>query len=419
MDPATGLEQVGDVFLSNGKVEGLGVSLPPMDSEIIDASGLLVVPGLIDMHVHLREPGREDKETIWSGTRAAAKGGFTSVICKANTDLVVDEPAVVGFVYSRAIEQGRVNVFPVGAITKGLLGKRLTGFGSLAEAGVVALSDDGACVSDARIMRSALEYALSYGLLIISHAEDMALTGHGSVTEGWTSTLLGLEGIPVESEATMVARDCLLAEYTGGRLHIAHASTMGSLLAIQQAQNRGVNVSAETAPHYFSLTEEAVWDYDTSAKMNPPLRSAEDRQAVIGALKDNTLAIIASDHAPHTLVEKDTSFEEAAFGIIGLETTLPLVITNLVNAGHLTMRQALAKITCNPAQRLGLSGKGSLQEGCDADITVIDPKAEVVVGEFLSKGRNSPFIGERLKGKALYLFVGGKMVLCEGRLFDE
>jgi dihydroorotase len=419
VDPATGLEQEGDVLLSNGRVERLGANLPATDSRAIDVAGLLVVPGLIDMHVHLREPGREDKETIWSGTRAAARGGFASVICKANTELVVDDPAVVGFVYSRAIEQGRVNVFPVGAITKGLRGKELTGFGSLADAGVVALSDDGACVSDARIMRSALENASSYGLLIISHAEDMALTGHGSVTEGYTSTLMGLEGIPVESEATMVARDCLLAEYTGGKLHIAHASTLGSLLAIGQAQARGVDVSAETAPHYFSLTEEAVWDYDTSAKMNPPLRSKEDRQAVIRALQDDTLAVIASDHAPHTLVEKDTSFQEAAFGIIGLETTLPLIITNLVNAGHLSLRQALAKVTCNPAKRLGLNGKGSLQEGCDADITVIDPKAEIVVGEFLSKGRNSPFIGKRLKGKAIHLFVGGKMVLCEGRLVDE
>jgi len=419
MDPATGTDEVGDILLQRGKVEALGADLQPMGAEVVDVGNLLVVPGLIDMHVHLREPGREDKETIASGTRAAAIGGFTSLVCKANTGLIMDEPSVVGFVFSRAFRQGLVNVFPVGAVTNGLLGQGLTGFGSLALAGVVALSDDGSCVSDAQMMRSALEYAASVGLLVVSHAEDMALTGHGSVTEGYTSTVLGLEGIPVESETTMVARDCLLAEQTGGRLHIAHASTAGSLHAVRSAQERRVDVSCETAPHYFSLTEEATWDYDTSAKMNPPLRSEEDRRMVVSALREGTVSIIASDHAPHTLEEKDTSFQEAAFGIIGLETTLPLIITNLVEAGRLTMMEALAKITCNPARRLELSGKGSLQEGYHADITVIDPSAEVVVGDFLSKGRNSPFIGEKLHGRAEYVFVGGKMVVAEGRLVDE
>ena len=411
IDPSQKLDDTLDVLVTEGKVQEIGKGLQaPAGVEIMDATGLVVTPGLIDMHVHLRDPGLEYKEDIVSGTRAAAAGGFTSVACMPNTKPVNDNKAVTSYIIAKAKSEGVVNVFPIGAITYGSNGERMAEMGELKEAGCVAVSDDGKPVVNSELMRRALEYARGMGILLISHAENLTLVGEGVMNEGFTSTELGLKGIPRVAEDIATARDVLLAEYTSSPLHIAHVSTCGSIQLIREAKARGVKVTCETAPHYFTLTDDAVRGYNTSAKMNPPLREVADVAAVKSALADGTIDAIATDHAPHHLDEKDIEFNLALNGIIGLETSLPLGL-GLVAEGVLTLPVLVEKMSCNPAKILGLD-RGTLKAGAIADITVIDPKKEWTVTEegLASKSKNSPWLGEKMKGAAAYTIVGGKIV---------
>jgi dihydroorotase len=370
----------------------------------------LVTPGLIDMHVHLRDPGHEYKEDIVTGTRAAVAGGFTSVCCMPNTCPVADNKAVVGYIINKARAEGLANVFPVGAITQGLKGERLAEMGELREAGCVAVSDDGRPVANAELMRRALEYARGMGILVISHAEEPALAGEGTMNEGFTSTELGLKGIPRVAEDIATARDVMLAEYTNSPIHIAHVSTRGSVRIIREAKARGVMVTCETAPHYFTLTDDAVRGYETNARMNPPLREADDLAAIKEGLKDGVIDAIATDHAPHHIDEKDVEFDAAANGIIGLETSLPLSL-RLVEEKVLDLKGLVEKMSCNPARILGIP-RGALRVGAVADITIIDPALEwsVEKEKLASRSKNSPFLGERMKGAAVYTIVCGKIV---------
>lgn len=411
IDPSQGIDEVLDILVENGAVKELGKGLKaPAGGETIDASGKIVTPGLIDMHVHLRDPGLEYKEDIVSGSRAAAAGGFTSVACMPNTKPVNDNKAVSTYIIAKAKAEGLVNVFPIGAITQGSHGERLSEMGELKEAGCVAVSDDGRPVINSELMRRALEYAKGMGIMVISHAEDLTLVGEGVMNEGFVSTELGLKGIPWAAEDAATSRDVYLAEFTGSPLHIAHVSTKGSLRIIRNAKARGVQVTCETAPHYFSLTDDAVRGYDTNAKMNPPLRTADDVAAVKEALKDGTIDAIATDHAPHHLDEKDVEFNEALNGIVGLETSLPLSL-RLVEEGVLTLPALVEKMSCNPAKILGIN-RGTLKLGAVADITVIDPSAEwtVEADKLASKSKNSPFLGWSVKGAAAYTIVGGRVV---------
>ncbi len=420
LDPAQKIDDVMDVFVQDGLISEIGQNLGLDDLEeleIIDAAGKVICPGLIDMHVHLREPGFEYKETIATGTRAAAKGGFTTVACMPNTNPVIDNEAVVSFIFNKAKEEGLVNVYPIGAITKGLKGEEMAEIGELKFAGVVAVSDDGRPVQDAGMMKKALQYASMFDTLVISHCEELSLIEGGCMNEGAVSTSLGLKGIPAPAEECMVARDCLLAGYTGAALHIAHVSTKGSVEIIRQAKKNGIQVTAETCPHYFALTEENVRGYNTNAKMNPPLRTEEDRRAVIEGLKDGTIDVIVTDHAPHHVDEKNVEFDKAANGIVGLETSFALGMTYLVKAGHLTLPQLIEKMSVRPAEILGLN-KGRLQPDKPADIIVLDPAAEyeIDVSKFESKSKNSPFDGFPVVGKVLYTIVNGKLVMREGIL---
>jgi dihydroorotase len=416
LDPASETDGRMDVLVEGGKIAKMGEGIPESKSpplpggRVIDATGNLLVPGLIDMHCHLREPGLEYKETIESGSRAGAAGGYTSLACMANTLPVNDNRTVTEYILRQAREKACTHIFPIGAVTKELKGESLAEIGELKEAGVVALSDDGKPLMNAALLRRALEYARGFGLTIISHCEDLNLTGQGVMNEGFVSTTLGLRGIPNAAEEVMVLRDIALAELTGASLHIAHVSAAGSVRAIRQAKARGVKVTAETAPHYFTLTDEAVRGYDPNTKMNPPLRTTEDVAAVIAGLKDGTLDAIATDHAPQTAIEKDVEFDYAASGIIGLETALPLTL-RLVQEGHLTLMEAIEKLTLKPAHLLGLD-KGRLKVGADADLTLIDLAREqtVEVSQFKSKSRNSPFQGWRLKGFAILTIVAGRIV---------
>ncbi|MGI6050095.1 MAG: dihydroorotase [Acetivibrionales bacterium] len=377
---------------------------------IIDAKGLYVLPGLIDAHCHLRDPGFEYKEDIVTGTKSAAKGGFTSIACMPNTSPTVDNIGIVRYIIEKAKKDGFVNVYPIGAITKGLEGKELSEMGSMKEAGIVAVSDDGKPVMNGDVMRKALIYAGQFGLSVISHCEDLSITDGGSMNEGVTSTILGLRGIPASSEDVMVAREVLLSEYTKVPVHIAHVSTKASVEIIRQAKKRGIKVTAETCPHYFTLTEKACLDYDTNTKMNPPLRTQADLEAVIEGLRDDTIDIIATDHAPHHRDEKNVEFERAANGIVGFETALSLSYTNLVEAGYLSFSQMLHKLTVNPAKMLKLD-KGVLKCGKSADLILVDFDNEytVDVSKFASKSKNSPFDGFKVKGRVLLTMVGGKI----------
>lgn len=421
VDPAGGVND-DDLLLAGGHVAARGRGLSaPARAEVIPCDGKFVFPGLVDMHVHLREPGREDKETIASGTRAAVLGGFTSVIAKANTFLVMDNPAVVEFVHSRAERAAYAHVFPVGSITAGLRGfGSLSDIGRLKEAGVVALSDDGVPVVASDIMAEALRYAADFGLLLVAHSEDYGLSG-GAVTEGPVSSATGLKGVPPEAEETLVARDLALLRYYGGRLHIAHVSSAGSLTQIRRAKEEGLDVTCETAPHYLLLTDAATATFDTRAKMNPPLRSETDRRAVNAALADGTIDLIASDHAPHTAAEKDDFFAAAPFGIVGLETTLRLIYTYLVLPGTISLERMVESLTTKPAGRLGLAGRGCLAPGDWADVTVFDPAPEgqIQAAAFRSQGRNTPFDGWPVRGRVDMVFVDGKPVVRGGCLVDE
>jgi dihydroorotase len=410
IDPANKLDEKLDVLVADGKISKLGKpgSIPANGAQVIDASGKLVVPGLIDMHVHLREPGFEYKETIATGTAAAKAGGFTSVCCMPNTNPVNDSRTVTEFILSQA-KDASARVFPIAAITKGSKGEELTEMAELHAAGCFAVSDDGKPVMSAAIMRRAMEYSKIFDLLLISHCEDSSLSDKGVMNEGVVSTELGLRGIPRSAEEVMTGRDILLAELTGCRLHIAHVSTAGSIRLIRDAKSRGVKVTAETCPHYFSLTEEAVRGYNTMAKMNPPLRTADDVAALKQGLKDGTIDVIATDHAPHALDEKSGEFDYAPFGVVGMETALGLTL-KLVDEGVLSLSEAVRKLTHNPASVLRLQ-KGTLAAGSDADITIIDPNMEWTVdaAQFKSKSKNTPFNGWKLKGRAVQTIVGGKI----------
>ena len=411
IDPSQKMDATLDVLVENGVVKEIGKGLAaPAGVETIDAAGKYVVPGLIDMHVHLRDPGLEYKEDIVSGTRAAAAGGFTSVVCMPNTKPTIDNKAVASYIINKARAEGFANVFPVGSITYGLSGERMSEMGELKEAGCVAVSDDGRPVNNAELMRRALEYARGMGILVITHAEELSLVGEGVMNEGFTSTEIGLKGIPRVAEDIATARDVMLAEYTRSPIHIAHVSTEGSVRLIREAKARGVQVTCETAPHYFTLTDDAVRGYNTNAKMNPPLREATDVAAIKAGLKDGTIDAIATDHAPHHLDEKDVEFDAAMNGIIGLETSLPLSL-KLVEEGVLTLNQLIEKMSCNPSNILGLN-RGVLKAGSVADITLIDPAAEWTVDadKLASKSKNSPFLGWTVKGAAACTVLAGRVV---------
>jgi len=411
VDPLNSVDRVMDLLVERGKIVRLNRDIKADVAKVIDARGMIVMPGLIDMHVHLREPGREDEETIITGSSAAAKGGFTTVCPMANTDPVVDKEGAVEFILSRARSVGLIDILPIGAITKGQKGEELAEIGELKRAGVVGLSDDGNPIRDSHIMRKALEYSKMFNLPISAHCEDLDLSADGVMNEGYISTVLGLRGIPSLSEEMMVARDISLAQMTGGRLHIAHISTAGSVELIRRAKQKGIRVTCETAPHYFSLTDEALKTFDTNYKTKPPLRTAEDVKALKEGLHDGTIDCIATDHAPHTVEEKDVEFDCAPFGVIGLETSLALAITELVDKGIFTFCQLVRCMSCNPSQILGLD-KGTLTPGKDADITIVDLNREwqVLSDEFESKSRNSPFIGWKLKGKVIMTIHQGKIV---------
>ena len=408
IDPSQKIDARMDILIEEGKIAGCSSNIKAsQDVRVIDLTGMIVAPGLIDMHVHLREPGLEYKETIASGSAAAVAGGFTSIACMPNTEPVNDNRSITEFIRRKAAEANLANVYPIGAISIGSEGRQLTEFWDLKEAGILALSDDGKPVMDAALMRRALEYASSLDLPVIQHCEDKNLSAGGLMNEGYYATILGLPGIPAIAEDVMVARDILIAEYTRTRIHIAHVSTAGAVRLIRNAKARGLNVTAETAPHYFTLTDESLQDYDTNYKVSPPLRSAADVAAIKEGLADGTLDVIACDHAPHGRTDKEVEFEYAVNGISGLETSLGLSL-NLVHEGILPMPELIAKMSCNPARILNLP-KGTLIKGSDADITVIHPDLSwtVNVKAFHSRGKNSPFSGRKMKGRAVLTIVGG------------
>jgi dihydroorotase len=419
LDPGK-TDGIMDILVADGIIAGIGT--PEKYGEkgrkkaknhgaykTIDASGKIVVPGLIDMHVHLREPGQEYKETIDTGTRAAAAGGFTGICAMPNTIPVNDNRQVTEYILKRAKETGNVNVYPVAAISIGLMGESLCEYGDLKDAGAIAISDDGKPVSNSRLMRRAMEYAKGFGFPVISHCEVSELTAGGVMNEGVVATRMGLSGIPNEAESIMVMRDIALCGLTGARLHIAHVSTAQSVCAVREAKKKGLPVTAETAPHYFTLTDEAVSGYNTNAKMNPPLRSAFDRDAVREGIADGTIDVIATDHAPHSSLEKDVEFDIAANGIVGLETSVSLGL-RLVEEGVISLPELIKKMSCNPARILGF--EKTITKGNTADITIIDPHAIYKVDSslFFSLGRNTPFEGWEMKGRAVLTMVGGKIV---------
>ena len=416
IDPSQGLDATFDVLLAGGRVASLGRESPaPDDAEVVDASGCVVSPGLIDVHVHLREPGFEHKETIASGARAAAAGGFTAVVAMPNTDPPIDNPAAVGFVRAAGERAGFARVYPAGTITVGQKGEHISEIGELVAAGAVTVTDDGRPVSNSGLMRAALEYAQTFDLAIAVHAEDLQLSRGGSMNEGVVSTRLGLAGIPNAAEDAMIARDLLLAALTGGRLHIQHVSTQAGVEMIRAAKARGVRVTAEAAPHHFTLTDAAVESYRTDAKMNPPLRGEADRAAVREGVRDGTLDVIATDHAPHHYDEKEQAFEDAPFGIVGLETALGLCLSELVHTGLLDLGTLVERMSCAPARALGLPG-GTLRVGEPADVTIFDPESPWTVDpdRFLSLSRSTPFRGRELRGKPVRTIVGGRTVWAGG-----
>ncbi|MBF0185511.1 MAG: dihydroorotase [Magnetococcales bacterium] len=416
IDPAHGRDETADLLLVDGVIQAVGRLEFTAPCRIIEAEGLVVAPGLVDMHVHLREPGQEYKEDIASGTRAAAAGGVTSVACMPNTQPVADDLSVIGYIQERARQTGVVRVFPVGAITKGLQGQVLTEMGLLQRAGCVAFSDDGRPVSDSAVMRKALEYARMFDALLIQHAEEPSLSGNGCMHEGVVSTRLGLAGIPSAAESVMVDRDIRLVALTGGRYHVAHVSTREAVEAVRRARQERLPVSCEVTPHHFSLTDEAVIGYDTDAKMSPPLRGGVDRQAVLDGLAQGVITVIATDHAPHDEENKRVEFCRAANGVIGLETMLPVTL-ELVRDGVMSLSACLAAMSYHPARLLGIP-HGTLAVGAAADVVLFDPEESWTVDarQMRSKSKNSCFHGRRVKGRVKQTIVGGRIVYTdEGR----
>jgi len=406
---------MGDVLIERGKILSVGANLSgPSGSTVIQANGRLILPGFVDLHVHFREPGFEYKETIQSGSAAAVAGGFTTVCCMPNTNPVNDNQAVTEFILERARLAGLANVFPVGAVTKGSEGKELAEIGDLRQSGCVAISDDGKPVMNSLVMRRAMEYALAFDLTVVDHCEDLHLAEGGCMNEGLVSTELGLPGIPAAAEDVMVGRNLSLSELTGARLHLAHISTAGSVRMVREAKRRGIHVTAEACPHHFLLTEELVRGYNTHAKMNPPLRTWHDVQAIKEGLRDGTIDAIATDHAPHATQEKQQDFTEAPFGVVGLETAFALTM-GLVDEGVLSLEQAVEKLTSAPAAAFGLK-KGTLAVGADADVVIVDQHEqwEVDPGKFRSKSRNTPFAGWKVKGRVITTIVGGRVVFEAG-----
>jgi dihydroorotase len=412
LDPASGLDLVQDVLIADGRIARLGRGLrAPAGTERLDATGTVVCPGFIDVHVHLREPGHEYKETIASGTRAAAAGGFTAVCCMANTLPVNDNRAVTDYILARARVEGAVRVYPIGAVSKNLDGVQLAELAELAEAGCVGFSDDGRCVMNAELYRRAMEYALPFGVPVISHAEDGHLARTGAMNEGLVSTELGLAGQPAAAEDVMVARDVVLAELTGAHLHIAHISTAGAVRMVRDAKARGLRVTAEVTPHHLLLTDEAVKSYDPNVKMAPPLRGKRDVEAVLEALADGTIDCVATDHAPHAVAEKEDEFARAANGVVGLETAVPLLLDRLVRPGIIDLPTLVTRLSTAPARLFNLPG-GSLAPGAPGDITVLDLQRPWTVSppRFHSRARNTPFAGFTGQGAPVMTIVGGALV---------
>ena len=417
IDPSQGIDEIGSLLIADGKISWLGkeeMTPPPQPGyNVLRAQGLIICPGFVDLHCHLRQPGFEEKETIATGSQAAARGGFTTICCMPNTNPPLDSRTTIDYVKSVAATEGVVRVLPIGCISRGRKGKELAEMGELASAGVIGFSDDGAPAANSRLMRQALDYSLALGLPIIDHCEDIALSEGGVMNEGVISTRLGLRGIPNAAEEIIVARDIALAQLTGGWLHIAHTSTEGSVDLIRQAKDKGIKVTAEAMPHHLTLTEEKVIGYDANAKVNPPLRTKRDIQALIQGLNNNTIDIIATDHAPHTEAEKQRGFALAPFGISGFETALGSLMSVLPD-GQLTLVSLIAKLTCEPAKIIGNKyGKlGTLAVGASADVTLFDPALEWVVDTraFASKGKNTPLAGSMLKGKVMATISQGKLV---------
>jgi dihydroorotase len=418
VDPARGIDDDQDVLIEDGRIAQVGPRLAVRGGEVIEAEGLVVCPGFIDLHTHLREPGREDKETIATGTRAAAAGGYTAVCAMPNTDPVNDHAGITRSILERARTDGVVRVYPIGAITRGSRGEQMSEYADLRDAGCVALSDDGRPVASARMMRRALEYAGAFGLTLIDHCEEPTLFEGASMNEGPVATLLGLRGTPTVAESLIVERDVQLAELTGGRVHIAHLSAAASLDAVRRGKERGVRVTAEATPHHLLLTDQAVkqTEYDTATKMNPPLRSEADRQALLDGLRGGSIDCIATDHAPHTVDDKKVEYDQASFGIVGLETAVALCLDRLVGEGVIDLPRLVALLSTNPARVLGLPG-GTLAVDAPADVTILDlrRRRKVDPARFESKGRSTPFAGLTLKGWPVTTIVAGRIVWSDRR----
>jgi len=413
VDPASAMDETMDILVDRGKIIDIKPRVEASkDWKVIDASRLVVAPGFIDMHTHVREPGQEEKEDIETASRAAAKGGFTSICAMPNTNPVNDNRGVTEYLFAEAKKRAIVNLFPIAAISMGLRGEELTDMADLRSAGVVAFSDDGRCIQNNQLMRRALEYTNFLGVVLIDHCEDFSLSQDGLMHEGFYSYLFGLKGIPASAEEVMVARDLILAEESRARVHIAHLSTRGAVRLVEEAKKRGVRVTAEVTPHHLTLTDSALANYDTRLKVNPPLRSQEDVQALLSALKSGVIDALATDHAPHTTEEKDVEFDRALFGINGLETAVSLMLDRLVNKNAISLGRFIELMSTNPARILGLKDKGSLAVGKDADITILNLHKEIVVDifKFASKSRNNPFHGWKLKGAPVMTIVAGKVV---------